>query len=116
MPPPNIPERIHHVSNALVTLISSRDRPVPKSPQRIVEIYSTIINCFSDAWGWIYRWYQSVAISVAEEFKLVEIVLIAAANIAATNNPVIPGGSIFPIKYGNTLSPISSSFNKEERS
>ena len=42
---------------------------------------------------------------VADEFKLVETVLMAAANTAAISSPVMPAGKCLPIKWGKTLSP-----------
>jgi hypothetical protein len=45
---------------------------------------------------------------VAEEFKDVDTVLMAAAKMAAISRPVMPGGSRRAMKNGKTRSPMSA--------
>ena len=67
--------------------------PVPSTPQTKVAPCSTRIDSRSSACGRKNRRYQSVSSSVADEFRLVEIVLMAAEKMAANRSPFAPAGN-----------------------
>ena len=95
IPPAKIPDSFHQISRIFAaSFVKNSAVPVPRIPQKIVDHRSTFIDSTSPTSfpPRISRPHKSRRVIVAELFKLVSIVLIAAAAKAARINPPTPGG------------------------
>ena len=110
MPPAKIPDSFHHASSKLFCPIIAKATPVPNTPhisvafRRMRSASASVLPRFK------CRCTKSLSVTVAALFKLVSMLLMAAAKMAAINSPAAPGGSWVAMKCGSTLSAWSSGY------
>ena len=97
IPPLNIPESVHQTSSAFAGFAYAKSNAisVPSAPIIMVAAFKTAICRIGFLQNLLKK---SVKIIVADEFKLPEIVLMAAAKTAAIKSPLKPMGSSDTIK------------------
>lgn len=104
MPPLKMEAKAHQASRILATCTSDNAMIVPPRPTPIVERYKVLMPVFSLVPIHLKRTKKSVSRIVAELLRLVETVLMPAANMDAIKSPVTPTGNPLTINQGNTLS------------